>query len=64
MGILALIVGIIAALCAVMGILSTVPIDPLPLAGYDVTFWFSLAVILFLATITCLLARGPAEYSD
>ena len=64
MVILALIVGIIGSLCAVMGILSTVPIDPLPLTGYDVTFWFSLAVILFLATICCLMARGPGEYSE
>ncbi len=61
MGVLALIVGIFGGLCAAMGILSNIGIDPLPLAGYDVAFWFSLAIILFLATIICLMARGPAE---
>jgi hypothetical protein len=60
MGILALIVGILASLCAIMGILYTIPVETMPAIGLDGSAWFSLAMILFLAAITCLLTRGAS----
>ena len=61
MGVLALILGILGGLCAIMGILYAVPVEELVVAEFDVTFWFSLAVILLLATIASLVARGGYE---
>ena len=61
MGIFALILGVLGGLCAVMGILTVVPVEPMPVAGFDEASWFSLAVILFLATIASLLTRGAPE---
>ena len=58
MVVLALILGILGGLCAIMGILNAVPVEELVVAEFDVTFWFSLAVILLLATIASLTARG------
>ena len=61
MGLLAGIMGILGGLCAIMGILNAVPVEELLVAEFDVTFWFSLAVILLLASIASLLARGGYE---
>ena len=58
MGALALILGILGGLCAVMGILNTAGIEEIIISGFDTPFWFSLAAILLLSTIACLLARG------
>ena len=61
MGIFALVLSVLGGLCAVMGILDTAQVGPVIVAGYDTTFWFSLAVILLLASIASLLTRGPAD---
>ena len=63
MAMLAWIVGIIAALCMVMGIITAVDIiSPL---GAELTwmFWFILAGVLLLVAITCNTYRGgSSEY--
>lgn len=55
MGIFALILSVLGGLCAVMGILTA--IEFAPPVGIELTwsYWFSLSMILFLATIACLL---------
>ena len=60
MGVLAFIAFVLSGLCAVVGIISAALATPLP-AGFDVTFWFSLAVILLLATIASFLAQSRYE---
>jgi hypothetical protein len=61
MGIFALILGILGGLCAVMGILTTIEFAPAIGAEYTWTWWFSLSMILFLATIACLLTTSRSE---
>ena len=51
MGMFGLILGVLGGLCAVMGILLAVGVEPLPITGVDETFWFSLAVISLLASL-------------
>jgi len=41
-----------------MGIVNAALVRPLIVAGFDDTFWFSLAVILLLAAIFAFLAQG------
>ena len=64
MGLIAAIVGSLGGLCGVVGVVTA--FDLLTDIGeqFTVTFWFSLAVILLLASIAMLLGRGPggAEY--
>ncbi len=61
MGIFALVTGIIGGLSTIYGAL--VAFDVLPdaavLTQVDWTFWLVLAVVLMLATIALLHARGP-----
>ena len=60
MKIAALVVGIIAGLCAVMGVLVATEAFELTCAGVsDWIFWFGLSAVLFLATIA--LAVGGRE---
>lgn len=59
MGVLALILGIVGGLCTVMSILTATEVIPLVFIGFTDIYWLGLAGILFVATITCLVARGP-----
>ncbi len=58
MRVLARIMFILGGLCAIMGIVNAALVRPLIVAGFDDTFWFSLAVILLLAAIFAFLAQG------
>jgi hypothetical protein len=61
MGIFALILGVLGGLCGVAGILDTAQVEPFPIARFDATSWFSLAIILLLASIVTILTRGPSD---
>lgn len=66
MGVLALILGLLGGLCAVMGIISAVEVIPalevIPVLGaLDWMFWLVLAGILFLACIAVSVARSGYE---
>jgi len=61
MGVLALVAFILGGLCAIMGIINAALAIPLIAAGFDATFWFSLSVILLLATIASFLAQSRYE---
>jgi len=61
MGILALVLGIIGGLCAVMGIITAAGVVPLVGAEFTWLFWMVLAGVLLLATIASLLGRSPYE---
>ena len=61
MGVLARIMFILGGLCAIMGIITAALGGPILVAGYNVTFWFNLAVILLLATIASFLAQSHYE---
>ncbi|TET26203.1 MAG: hypothetical protein E3J67_02165 [Dehalococcoidia bacterium] len=61
MGVLALILGILGGLCAVMAILTAVGIVLILPASFTAIFWLGLAGVLLLATIASLLARTPYE---
>ena len=58
MAALAWVVGIIAGLCMVMGIVTATAV--VPELGTELTwmFWFVLSAILFLASIAFILGRG------
>lgn len=61
MGFLAFLLGIVGGLCGVMGIITAAEvIEPI---GTEFTwlFWLSLAVILLLGTIACLVAQSRYE---
>ena len=58
MGVLALILGIVGGLCTIMSILTATEVIPLVFIGFTDIYWLGLAGILFVATITCLVARG------
>ena len=58
MGVLALFLGIFGGLCAIMGVVTAAEVIPLVAAGFTAIFWLGLAGVLFVAAITCLLARG------
>jgi len=61
MGILAAILGGVAAVCAALGIVVALDVvsDPIIHENFTWPFWFGLAVILFLGAITSLLGRRP-----
>ena len=63
MGTFAAILGVIGALCAIIGIMDAADIIPsdIGLAGMDWPFWFGLASVLFLGTIALLVGRGPGK---
>ena len=62
MGVLALILGILGGLCAIMGIVIAAGVVLLIPAGFTSIFWLGLAGVLFVAAILCLVARGPGTY--
>ena len=57
MGVMGAILGSIAGLAAVMGIITALEVIPLITPQLSWTFWFVLSAILFLAAITFLLGR-------
>jgi len=57
----AAIIGPIAGLCAIMGIITAMEVIPVLMPQLTWTFWFVLSAVLFLATITLLLSRSQ-EY--
>jgi len=61
MGVLALFLGILGGLSAIMGVLTAAGVIQLALAEFTAIFWLVLAGVLFLAAITCLLPRGSYE---
>lgn len=61
MGVLALVTFILGGLAAIMGIISAALAAPLIAAGFDATFWFSLAAISLLATIASFMAQSRYE---
>ncbi len=64
MGILALILGILGGLCAVMGIIIATEVVTLTIdasALVDWTFWLMTSGILFLACIAAALSRREYE---
>lgn len=63
MGAMAAIIGIIATICAIIGVLDAAKIIPsdIGLATMDWSFWFGLASVLFLGTIALLVGRGPGK---
>ena len=58
MGVLALILGMLAGLCTIMGIVTAFEVVSLVFASFTETFWLLLAGVLFLAATTSLLSRG------
>ena len=61
MGILACILAILGGLCAVMGIITATEVVPLFGAELTWLFWIGIAVVLFLAAITSLIAQNQSE---
>jgi len=61
MGWLALVLGILGGLCAIMGIIIAAGVVLLIPAGFTAIFWLGLGGISFVAAITCLVARGGYE---
>lgn len=57
MGIIAALLGAIAGLAAVTGIITALEVIPLITPQLTWTFWFVLSAILFLAAIVFLLGR-------
>jgi hypothetical protein len=57
MGVMAALLGSIAGLAAMMGIITALEVIPLITPQLTWTFWFVLSAILFLAAITFLLGR-------
>ena len=60
MGILALVLGLLGAVCTILGILVSVEVMP-ELAGLDWAFWFWLAVILLIGCIASAVGRPRYE---
>ena len=59
MGVLALILGILGGLCLIAGVLTAAEVMLPIYAAFSGIFWLGLAGVLFVAAITCLVARGP-----
>ena len=58
MGFLAVILGLLGGLCAIMGIVTAAGVMPLITAEFTAIFWLGLAGVLFVAAILCLVARS------
>ncbi len=61
MGVLALVVGILGALCVIMGIIIAAGVALLLPADFTSVFWLGLGGVLFVAAILCMFARGQAQ---
>ena len=62
MGVLALVLGILGGLCTIMSIITATEVIPMVFVGFTDIYWLGLAGILFVAAITCLVARGAGTY--
>jgi len=72
MGLLALIFGLLGAVCAIVGILTAVGLEMLPALTFggesigqtvfDAAFWWGISVILFLACIAIYASRIAKGY--
>ena len=60
MGMLALVLGTIGGLCAVMGIITAVAVIP-EYAGLAWQFWFALSGILLIGSIAAAVSRSGYE---
>jgi len=58
MGVLALILGLLGGLCAIMGVITAAEVIELVAAEFTAIFWLGLAGVLFVAAILFLVARG------
>lgn len=61
MAILAWVLAILGALCAIMGIVTAAGIVPTLGAAFTVMFWLALSAVLFLACIASAIGAGRAE---
>ena len=61
MGVLALILGILGGLCTVTSIITAAQVIPMVFVGFTEIYWLGLAGVLFVAAITCLVARSAQE---
>ena len=61
MGVLALVLGILGGLCAIMSIITAAEVIPMVFVGFTGIYWLGLAGILLVAAITCLVARSGYE---
>ena len=59
MGAFALVIGLLGALCAVMGILTTIEVFPPLHPAFTWELWFSIAAILLLGSIA---SKGSGGY--
>ncbi len=62
MGVLALILGILGGLGTIMSIITAAELIPMVFIGFTDIYWLGLSGILFVAAITCLVARGAGTY--
>ena len=62
MAMLAWILAILGALCAVMGFVTAAEVIPELGSAYTVTFWLQVSMVLFLATIAAALGRSGNRY--
>jgi hypothetical protein len=62
MGILALILGILGGLCAIMSVITATGVILTVYTVFTDIYWLGLAGVLFVAAITCLVARGAGNY--
>jgi len=72
MGLLALILGLLGGVCAIVGILTAVGLEMMPAltlggeligqAVFDTAFWWGLAVILLLACVAIYASRIAKGY--
>ena len=58
MGLMAVIMGAVGGLCAVMGIITAAELIQPVMPQFTWNFWFLLSAILFLASIVFSLGRG------
>ena len=58
--IVAAIIGVLAALCVVMGVLTAAELVP-PIGKIDGLFWLALAGVLFIALMTGVVIKASQE---
>lgn len=62
MGVFALILGILGGLGTIMSIITVAELIPMVFVGFTGIYWLGLSGIIFVAAITCLVARGTGTY--
>ena len=61
MGILALILGSLGGICAVIGIVTAAEVIPLLGAGFTAMFWLALSAVLLLGCVAAAVSRTSYE---